>query len=70
MAVGLGGADVDDRVGIGDYPTKSSEGQTEGEGGDKDSLPFYYLFPSCVVSSGFGEKIPEKRWAVLKRGEV
>ena len=54
--MGLGGADVDDRVGIGDYPAKSSEGQTEGEGGDKDSLPFYYLFPSCVVSSGFGEK--------------
>ena len=53
--MGLGGADVDDRVGIGDYPTKSSEGQTD-RGGDKDSLPFYYLSPSCVVSSGFGEK--------------
>ena len=43
-------------VGIGDYSTKSSEGQTEGEGGDKDCLPFYYLSPSCVVSSEFDKK--------------
>ena len=43
-------------VGIGDYPTKSSEGQTEGKGGDKDSLPFYYRSPSCVVSSEFDKK--------------
>ena len=27
-----------------------------GRGGDKDSLPFYYLSPSCVVSSGFDKK--------------
>lgn len=41
-------------------------GSRQTEGCNKDSLPFSN--PSCVVSSGFEQKIPEKRWAVLKPG--